>query len=201
MKKYRTDLKLISVFFLLFLATTANSQTLSGDDLLSALQEGGHIIVMRHASSPRQVPDAETANADNVNLERQLDDEGRKGAAVMGESLRRLGISLSEVESSPTYRALETARLAGFTQVDVYEELSNQGMRTSGAANAAWMLARVAATPQQGNRLLITHYPNVAAAFPGLEPGLEDGEALVFDPGVSTTTPIARIKISAWAQF
>jgi hypothetical protein len=46
---------------------------------------GGYVIVMRHASSPRDVPDKRHANADNVNLERQLDEAGRASATAMGK--------------------------------------------------------------------------------------------------------------------
>lgn len=59
---------------LAFSAPATPAQTLSGQALVAALREGGYVIVMRHASSPREEPDERTANADNVNRERQLDD-------------------------------------------------------------------------------------------------------------------------------
>jgi len=37
----------------LLLAGTAHAQQLQGDALLKALRQGGYVIVMRHASSPR----------------------------------------------------------------------------------------------------------------------------------------------------
>ena len=54
-------------------AGVGHAQSLSGEALVKALRQGGYIIVMRHASSPREAPDKQTANADNVNRERQLD--------------------------------------------------------------------------------------------------------------------------------
>src|SRR5665213_3607121 len=56
---------------------TAHAQALAGEALVKALRQGGYVIVMRHASSPREVPDQKIANADNVNRERQLDEAGR----------------------------------------------------------------------------------------------------------------------------
>src|SRR5688500_13731871 len=93
-------------------ATSAAAQMLTGAELIAALRAGGQVIVMRHASAPRQVPGKDTANADNVNLERQLDAAGRAGATAMGEAIRRLKIPVGDVLTSPTYRARETVRYA-----------------------------------------------------------------------------------------
>src|ERR1051325_9127965 len=92
----------------LLLAGTVHAQQLQGDTLVKALQQGGYVIVMRHASSPREVPDKQTANPDNVKPERQLDQEGRATATAMGKALRDLKIPIGTVFTSPTYRALET---------------------------------------------------------------------------------------------
>ncbi len=186
---------------LLFLADTGIAQMLSGVALVNALQGGGYVIVMRHASSPRQAPDAETTNPDNVNRERQLDETGRRDAIGFGDSLRRLRIPIAEVESSPTYRTLETARLAGFSEVEVHNELGSQGMQSSGEVNATWLRERVANAPLQGNLLLVTHEPNITGAFPDLNSSPEEGEALVFDPNTSQTTPVARIRINEWSDL
>src|SRR5829696_2953167 len=82
-------------------ASAALAQTLSGTALVSALRKGGYVIVMRHASSPRETPEP---NADNVNKERQLDAAGRASASAMGKALRDLMIPVGEVLTSPTYR-------------------------------------------------------------------------------------------------
>jgi phosphohistidine phosphatase SixA len=193
--------RFVTMASLVFFAYTSSAQMLAGEALITALQGGGYVIVMRHASSPRQTPGVETAKADNVNRERQLDEAGRRDAIAMGNSLRRLMIAITEVESSPSYRTLETAQLAGFSEVEVREELGNRDMRSSGEAYAVWLRARVADTPLQGNILLITHSPNIGGAFPELNPGPEEGEALVFDPNGSHTTPVARIGIIEWADL
>ncbi len=90
----------------------AQTQTLRGDALVKALRQGGYVIVMRHTSSPREVPDKKTANADNVKPERQLDEEGRATATAMGKAVRELKIPIGDVLTSPTYRALETVKYA-----------------------------------------------------------------------------------------
>lgn len=177
------------------------AQTLSGEALVAALKAGGYVIVMRHASSPREEPDERTANGDNVNRERQLDAEGRDGATAMGEALRRLGVPVGEVLTSPTYRALETARYAGFAAPETVAELGDRGRSMQGVtdADAAWLRERVREIPMGTNTLLITHRPNVSGAFPDLTPGLEDGESVVFRPGGrGGATVVGRIRIEEW---
>ena len=109
----------------------AHAQTLSGEALVNALRKGGHVIVMRHAASPNQAPDKAAANADNVNLERQLDDEGRETAAAMGKAFRDLKIPVGEVLSSPTYRALETVKYAEFGEPEERVEQPHHDHRRS----------------------------------------------------------------------
>src|SRR6516165_8345216 len=70
------------LFALGALAGAASSQTLQGDALVKALRQGGYVIVMRHARSPLEVPDKQTANPDNVKPERQLDAKGRATTAA-----------------------------------------------------------------------------------------------------------------------
>jgi len=80
-------MSLLAVFTLLLLARSAPAQMLSGAALVQALRHGGYVLVVRHASSPREAPDKQTANADNVNQERQLDQIGRTTAIAMGKAL------------------------------------------------------------------------------------------------------------------
>jgi phosphohistidine phosphatase SixA len=142
------------------------------------------------------------ANPDNVNRERQLDETGRTEAAAMGEAIRSRGIRITEVLCSPTYRAIETARRMGYSDFRRVDELSNEGMRASGDAYAAWLRANVTDPPEAGNRLLITHGPNVTAAFPDYAAGMSEGEALIFLP-VADGDPamVARLAITDWPEL
>jgi phosphohistidine phosphatase SixA len=167
---------------------------------------GGYVLVMRHASSPRTPPDPAQADADNVQHERQLDDQGRTSARAMGEALRRLQIPIGLVLSSPTYRALETVRLAQLGQPKTYSQLGDGGQSMQADPNgsrAAWLRAMVAERPMTGtNTLMVTHFPNVNEAFAKDATGLADGEAIVFRPDGRGGAPvIGRIKIEEWPQL
>jgi phosphohistidine phosphatase SixA len=182
-------------------ASTSQAQSLSGEALVSGLRAGGYVIVMRHASSPVEAPDEGAANPDNVERERQLDAPGRAGSTAMGETIRALGIPIGPVLSSPTYRARETARFAGFADLQVFAELGDRGRSMQGVtgADAAWLRDRVGVVSEGTNTLLVTHNPNIAGAFPDLEPGVADGESVVFRPdGQGGATPVGRIRIEQW---
>ena len=183
-------------------STPLLSQSLPAQTLLTRLQKGGYVIVMRHASSPRQVPDKQAANPDNVKLERQLDEAGRAGARAMGAALRSLRIPVGEVLSSPTYRAMETARLAQLPNVRTHDELGDTGqsMQTVSGAQGQWLRDRVNRLPGDGtNTILITHSPNIASAFPDFGM-VADGESIVIGRDEKGNVgPLGRIKIEEWS--
>jgi hypothetical protein len=92
-----------SIGILVFMAVAAMAaQTPSSEELIGRLRQGGYVLVMRHASSPREAPSKEVANADNTKLERQLDEAGRRNATAMGEAIRALRIPIGIVLTSPT---------------------------------------------------------------------------------------------------
>jgi len=180
------------------------AQTLPGDALAKALRQGGYVILMRHANSPRETPGREAANPDNINRERQLDEEGRTTATAMGKALRELKIPIGDVLTSPTYRALETVRLAELPNPKPVPELGDNGRSMQGgtAAQAAWLQKKVTEFPKGSDTILVTHQPNIAGAFPQLAAGLAEGESLVFGPdGKGGATLVARVKIEEWPRL
>jgi phosphohistidine phosphatase SixA len=117
-------------------ARTAGADLWSGQALVQALRHGGYVIVMRHASSPGQPPDAQTADMENRKRERQLDERGLSSATALGGAPRRLEIPTGQVFSSPNCRALETARLGRFGNPQAIPELGDGGRSMQGATSA-----------------------------------------------------------------
>ncbi len=192
------------LWLVLMAASVAHAQMLSGDALVKALRQGGYVIVMRHASSPREVPDKEHANPDNTKPERQLDETGRTTSAVMGKALRDLKIPIGEIYSSPTYRALETLRMAQLPNAKSTPELGDNGqsMGVTNDAQAAWLQRIVTQFPSGTNTLVVTHFPNLTRAFPKDAAGVEDGEALIFGPdGKGGAKVVTRVKIEDWPKL
>jgi phosphohistidine phosphatase SixA len=182
---------LLAAGLILTAPLAAWAQSLSGAALLEALQGGGYVLVMRHGSSPRTPPDAKTADPENVQHERQLDEVGRSTVRAMGAALQRLHIGVGQVYSSPTYRALQTAQLAQGMQAD------------TGGARGAWLRAKAAQSPTAGrNSLIVTHFPNITEAFGPSAAGLADGETLVLRPdGHGGVSVVARVRIEEWPHL
>lgn len=191
--------QLLAVFVLAGMVPSASAQMLAGEALVKALRQGGYVIVMRHASSPREVPNTQTANPDNEKLERQLDEAGRAASVAMGRALRDLKIPVGEVLTSPTYRALETVRLAQLANPRAQTELGDGGQSMKGVADtqAAWLRERVTHLPAGSNTIIVTHMPNISGAFPAWG-AVEDGEAVIVGTGGKV---VGRIKIDEWARL
>jgi phosphohistidine phosphatase SixA len=187
-------------------ATASHSASVYGQNLAAELRTGGYVILMRHASSPRKPPDAATADADNSNVERQLDEAGRSSARAWGEAFRQLHIPIGQVLSSPTYRALETIKFAQLGKPTTYPQLGDGGqsmIADKSGARGAWLRSKAAETPAVGtNTLIVTHFPNILEAYPTAAVGLADGEALILHPdGRGAAMLVARVKTDEWAHL
>ena len=185
------------------LGAYAHAEMLSGKPLVEALKKGGYVLIMRHASSPMTLPTKTTADPGNDGLERQLDQKGKAAAEGMGKAIRALDIPLVDAISSPAFRARETARLAGFSKIMTFRELGEgeKGMHAKiGDKQAEWLRKRAEELPPKGtDTLVVTHTPNIKAAFGDKAEGIASGEALIFRPdGKGQTTLVARIKIWDW---
>jgi len=188
------------------LCAATGAPSLSGKDLTAALQRGGYVILMRHASSPGVAPGPAQADPDNPLRERQLDEVGRASARAMGNAFRHLRIPIGQVQCSPAYRALETARLANLVSVQPYEQLGDAGRSMTAdpsGTRGAWLRGKVAQSPQLNtDTLIITHAPNIREAFPAEGADLADGEALIFRPdGQGGAALVARVKIQDWPRL
>jgi phosphohistidine phosphatase SixA len=168
--------------------------------VVEALQTGGCVLVMRHASAPVSRPESRAAEADNTSRERQLDDSGKACVRAMGQAIKQLHIRVDEVFSSPTYRARETVRLATFLQPRIITQLDEL---TTGNADSAWLRAKLVQPPQPGtNVLIVTHMPNILDSLDGTLSDIAPGEALVFRPeGTGAVELLGHIRIEHWARL
>jgi phosphohistidine phosphatase SixA len=204
-KHMKRDLALVvAIISVLLAGAIAHAQELQGKALVTALQHGGYVILMRHANSPRELPTAQTADPENVKLERQLDEEGRTTAVAFGKALRDLKIPIGKVFSSPTYRALEMVRYSQLPNAQATPEIGDNGtsMQNTKESQAAWLQKQAAQFTTGTNTIIITHQPNIAGAFPQWSAGLAEGEALIFAPdGNGGPKLVARLKIEEWPKL
>jgi len=168
-------------------------------ELVAALREGGHVLLLRHASTGTQT-DLGPESLRSCEQQRNLSAEGRDEAATLGEAVRRVRVPVRDVRASPFCRTRETARLA-FGRVTLDRRLSQLASDDpEGGADARRVraLRRLLATPPPPgtNTVLVTHTPNIGAAT-GLS--LLVAEAAVFRPG--RDGPIGRLTIEDWQRL
>ena len=121
----------------------------------------------------------------------------------MGVAFRRLRIPVGAVLASPTFRALQTAELARFPTPRTHDDLGETDRSMSSdliAARTGWLRALVTQSPRHGtNTVIVSHYPNITAAFARDAKDFNEGEALVFRPdGHGGAALVGRVKIEEW---
>ena len=179
----------------------ASAQSPSGAKLVDALRHGGYVLVMRHAHAPEQAPSPAAADPANSKDERQLDAAGQSAALAMGAALRRLHLPIGAVWSSPTYRAQETARLAGLPAPKIAAELGDSGhsMQAASDEQARWLTTLANRRPRKGtDTVIVTQYPNIKAAFGSEAANMKDGETLVLRPEKGAPRVVGRIAMDQW---
>jgi broad specificity phosphatase PhoE len=171
----------------------------SADPLVTALQRGGHTLVLRHART-----DATTDRRERLGScaqQRNLTAAGREQARAMGRAIRELRIPLGDVRASPLCRTRETAELA-FGRAALDLALVTPGVVGTAADDAARgrrLRRRVAREDGRGaNDVLVTHTGTLREAFGTLTETIAEGEAFVFGRGGRL---VGRIEAERWAEL
>jgi hypothetical protein len=85
----------------------------NADELLwAALKEGGHVILIRHATTDPGTGDPPGFKLGDCSTQRNLSEAGRIEARRIGDAFAQRSIPVGEVRSSRWCRCLETARIA-----------------------------------------------------------------------------------------
>ena len=181
--------------------TAASAQWLSGSELVTALKQGGYVIVMRHANSPQVRPDPAIVAPGNTRGERQLNENGHKTARAMGQAVKALDVPIGTVLASPTFRTMETVRgldLGTATTFNLLGDGSEGYEYSSFEDSARFIRVRITEMPQPGtNTLIVTHVPNMEQAF-GDRFSIDEGQSVIVKPDGAMGTPVGTIKIDEW---
>ncbi len=172
---------------------------LEGTALISALQGGGYILYMRHATSDRLQEDTDLNNLDDCSKQRNLSGQGRAEARRMGELFSQLHIAISDVHTSPYCRCVETGQLAFGQAIKTKDLIYSLGLEPAQRNRLATALKQMLATapPAGKNAVLVGHTSNLKEAA-GIWPKNE-GDAIIFQPdGQGGFSFVARMTTSDW---
>jgi phosphohistidine phosphatase SixA len=181
-------------------AAAAQTETLSGAALLSALKAGGLILYFRHASTDFGQNDEQMTGFEDCARQRNLTDRGRDEARAIGTAIARLGLPIGDVLASPFCRTMETARLI-FGRASASTAV--RGGPASGGATERYAALRelLSTAPAAGTDLVIVSHGNPLHAVAG-EINLAEGEAAVIRPlGAAGFRIVARIPKDGWVTL
>lgn len=167
----------------------------SHEALWALLQDGGQVVVIRHALTEPGVGDPPGFRLDDCQTQRNLSAVGREDAKHIGAAFQRHGVPIGQVLSSRWCRCLETARLA-FGKAEPWPPLDsffNDRSREADQTNA--VRQRASERPAAGNLILVTHQVNISA-LTGIFPAA--GEMVILTPqGDSLFRVAGRLKPAA----
>jgi broad specificity phosphatase PhoE len=148
------------------------------EDLWALLKDSGVVVLMRHTITTPGVGDPPGMKVDDCNTQRNLTDEGRRHAKVIGDAWRAHDLKPARVMSSPMCRCLETARIA-FGRVDDTQAVTNAKVETE-MPRQVREIRSVASTKHRGSPIVMVSHGTTIAAVTGITP--EPGEMLIVKP-------------------
>lgn len=176
----------------LILLVLALSPAHADDSVWRALQQGGHVLYIRHAQTTPGFGDPPGFELADCATQRNLSDEGRVQARRMGEALRSRKAPIGEVLSSPWCRCVETAKLA-FGRAKIWDALSNLHARQQNADRQVRALRPRIARYQGKDNLVLVAHGSVAVALLGEHPAM--GEILVLKPEPPGFRVVSRLSL------
>jgi phosphohistidine phosphatase SixA len=135
-------------------------------NLASDLNDGQHVLLMRHADAPGY-GDPAGYQLDKCSTQRNLGDYGKKQAVLIGEWLKSQGITSANVISSQWCRCIDTAKLLNKGPVEIspaigsfFDDMSLEKQQTKA-------LERLVQSKLNSNNkaplILVTHHVNIQA--------------------------------------
>jgi broad specificity phosphatase PhoE len=153
--------------FLLGALALGVAPALTADDALwPRLRAGGHVLLMRHASTEPGLGDPAGFKLDDCTTQRNLSAKGREESKLAGERIRREKVPIGRVYTSPWCRCRDTATLA-FGRAEDWEPLSSFFERPHQEADFTERVKKRIGTYSTrdvgGNVVMVTHNVNIAA--------------------------------------
>jgi phosphohistidine phosphatase SixA len=197
-----------TLFALALSAAPAMAQS-SLRDVLEDMKKGGFVVVIRHGRTDESASTKDDSPLDLSTCAGQLmlNDVGKRQAQAIGEAFKKAEVPVGQVIASTYCRAMETGRLAfgkaepsDVLLLEAFAPAPGTPMPQPWPQRVEMMKQLIATAPAAGtNTVLITHFPNVKAAF-GVQIGF--GDAAILKPdGHGGVTVVARITAKEWASF
>ena len=196
----------LSTITALLFAIPSHAQPRPSDvELAQMLRAGGYVIAFRHGATHADQADTDPLNHENIAKQRQLNAKGEDAAKALGEAFKLIGIPVSKAITSHFNRAYQTAKLAGFDNVEKNIDITEGGLIVSPNENnrraAAFRKLASTVPPAGTNIVVVSHKPNTIDAFGKDWFEVREGEATIFKPDGAAYKVVARIQMDEWPRM
>ena len=146
----------------------------------AALRGDGHVALIRHASAPGPAGDPADYKLDDCATQRNLSEQGRAEARVLGERFRTERVKVGKVVSSQWCRCRQTAELMNIGPIEDAPTFNNAFVLNNRRDElTAGARAMIGAWRGPGTLVVVTHGENIQFML-GLRP--REGEIIVVVP-------------------
>ena len=154
---------LVSLIILMTVALSAQADS-DNPTLIKSMQNGGHILMIRHANAPG-FGDPDNIKIGDCSTQRNLDNLGRSQSKNIGDWLRKNNIEVDAVYSSQWCRCMETAKLLEMTKVQELPALNSFFQKTENREPNIRALKAFISSQAQNKKLIImvTHQVTISA--------------------------------------
>jgi hypothetical protein len=161
------------------------------EDLIARLRHGGYVVYLRHAQRYKGAPDllypgSPPAAFADCTHQRNLTPYGIGQAALLGEDLRRAGVTAGLVLAHPECRARDTALLAfGHARLD------------TGLFDSKFVRRALGVTPLPGTNTVLVGGEGPLREITGFQ--IAPAEMAIFKPdGHGGVALVGRLKVEDW---
>jgi hypothetical protein len=172
-------------------AALAIREEVTEDRLIADLQQGGYVVYLRHAQRykgppDRLYPDSPPAAFADCSQQRNLTPYGIEQATLLGEQLRRAGVSVGLVVAHPECRTRDTAMLAfGRARLD------------KGLFYPDFVRRQLGITPLPGTNTVLVGGENSLRQIIGFQ--IDPAEMAIFRPdGHGGSALVGLLKVEDW---
>lgn len=166
--------RIIATLLVLFCGLCSSYETKAS--LAHDLQDGQHLLLMRHANAPGY-GDPAGYIIGQCSTQRNLDEYGKKQSKAIGVWLSQQGIKSAEIFSSPWCRCLDTANLLNIGPVKIALPLAsffdNMRLEKKQTKELEIFIKIELAKNSRAPIILVTHHVNIQA-FTGEVVGVGD---------------------------
>ena len=172
-------MKFLRFFIVIFISLTTPIKADLYKNLINQLEDGKKLIFIRHAYAPGN-GDPDNFNLDDCFTQRNLSDDGRKQAQIIGEFFTKNKIEIDEVISSEWCRCKETAKIAfkNFSTNSFLNSFYSSKFSKNKDKQVKELNSYIKNLKSKKNLIFVTHYVLISEV---LDYGPSSGEIVVSD--------------------